>query len=205
MIPIPFASPNALRSLIIYVDYGDPLYGDHGGINMRALVTFLSSNLVLEELSLTLLYANDISRLVLPVEKHINLDHVTELALTFEQCHSEFAKSVLDVVHFPFATTMELGIGSQYEPDSPDEGIHNVLFAIFPNPSVFPKLMDLHLDLAAGHWGDAGVASNFPAVPQPNESYTPFLEDEQHHSCADFGWEMFTCVAFTYPKGLQKA
>ncbi len=67
---------------------------------MRALVVFIASCLVLEELTLNLSFASDISRLILPPKKHVSLDRVTEVTLTFEYCRSETIKLILDVVHF---------------------------------------------------------------------------------------------------------
>lgn len=148
-IPLPFATPVSLRSLKIYMNYESIDLGE-GRINAQALVTFLASCTVLEEVALRLAYASDISRLVLPVEKLVNLDRVTAVQFDFVYCNSNVIKSILDIVHFPFASSVNLYIRSGYELDSPDEWIDNVLLSILPDASAFPKLTNLQLDLQSG-------------------------------------------------------
>ncbi len=120
---------------------------DQGWINVRALVNFLASCTLLEELALNLSFANDIARLILPMKERLSLDRVTELTLTFERCGGEFVKSMLDAIYFPIASTVELNIRSGYESDSPDRQIDSILLSILPDASTFPKLSNLRLEL----------------------------------------------------------
>ncbi len=149
MIPIPFVNPVSLRCLHIKLDYED-LHEHQGRINMRALVYFFASCVVLEELALTLSFARDISRLVLPLENRVSLNRVTELAFAFNVCHIESIKAMFDVVHFPNATSMSLSIGSthwEHEAELVNERVHGILLSILPHSSAYPKLVDLRLEL----------------------------------------------------------
>ncbi len=164
IIPIPFASPVSLGSLSICICYWDMAKQDRGSFNMRALVTFITSCMVLKELALKLSFARNASWLVLPAEKHVSLDHVSEITLTFEYCHADVIKSILDVVHFPTASSMKLDIWSKNSSDSPpDELIDNVLLSIFPNALAFPKLVDLRLELGANMPGTS-ISLPFPSL-----------------------------------------
>jgi len=171
VIPIPFANPVFLRSLSIHVDYRfmDMDQGNEGKTNLRALVTFLASCPVLEELILQLSFRSDIIQLILPVEGHVSLDHVTELAFNFDSCRTECIKSLFDVVHFPNASSMVLNIRSGYESDSPDQRIDNVLLSILPDASAFPNLLDLDLELDVELWGN-----NNNDVSPPSPISLPF-------------------------------
>ncbi|KLO04118.1 hypothetical protein SCHPADRAFT_947957 [Schizopora paradoxa] len=146
IIPSPFVGSASLRQLSLQIGHEGV---GNGMFNLQALVAFLVSCVLLEELDIELVGVASLWQ-VIATNQHASVGSVNRINFTFRDCNIRVVKPMMEVLSFPNVRSMQLRVLMFYDsltmvPEMPRGDVHDFLPEIFPDRTALPKLLHLRL------------------------------------------------------------